>query len=58
MGMMDGADFVDRVVYNIIFVVGGNDAVALLRTLVWASSVYTSISLLLKGSWALAAKGL
>ncbi|TID12728.1 hypothetical protein E2P81_ATG10115 [Venturia nashicola] len=47
-----------RLLYNIIFIVGGNDAVALSRTLVWGSSVYTSISLLLKSSRALAAKGL
>ncbi|RDI85359.1 hypothetical protein Vi05172_g4825 [Venturia inaequalis] len=47
-----------RLVYNIIFIIGGNNAIALLRTIVWGGSVYTSISLLLKSSRVLAAKGL
>jgi len=47
-----------RLVYNIIYIVGGGQGVALTRTLIWGSSVFSSINLLLKASRLLAAKGL
>jgi hypothetical protein len=47
-----------RIIYNLLFILGEGEKIALLRTLTWGGSVYSSIAMLLKAASFLAAKGL